>query len=95
MTDAPDMIWTAPTKSRCLVGFPEPSLNYSVPYRRADLPRPEDAQRIAELEAALKCALALCDTPIARRRLGIDPNNCELLDIARAALSGPAPGEGE
>ena len=53
MTDAPDMIWTAPTKSRCFVGFPEPSLNYCVPYRLSTLPRPEDAKRIAELEAAL------------------------------------------
>jgi hypothetical protein len=52
MTDAPDMIWTAPTKSRCLVGFPEPSLNFSVPYRRADLSDEKSAARIAELEAA-------------------------------------------
>ena len=55
--------------------------------RRADLPAPDAMACIAELEGALACALALCDTPIARRRLGIDPNTNEMLITARRALA--------
>ena len=51
MTDAPDMIWT----SKCGRALVTDQTRWAddVPYRRADLPRPEDAARIAELEAAL------------------------------------------
>ena len=42
MNDAPETIWTAPTSGRCHVGFDTMSMNYTVEYRRADLPLTTD-----------------------------------------------------
>ena len=44
----------------------------------------QDTMRI--IRDALQCAAALCDTPIARRRLGIDPQDDRLQHV-RAGLS--------
>ena len=42
----------------------------------------------ARLREALTNVMGYVDTPISRRRLGIDPNACEWLLPARAALKG-------
>ena len=65
MTD-PDMIWIDyPAANRAFCAYDEPpqtdTQHSRTPYRCADLPRPEDAQRIAELEAeiaALRASVA-------------------------------------
>jgi hypothetical protein len=53
----PGMIWIDyPAANRAFCAYDEPpqtdTQHSRTPYRRADLPRPEDAERIAELEAA-------------------------------------------
>jgi len=50
-------------------------------------PDEKDAE-IARLREALELARSLCDTPIARRRLGIEANDERIIAI-RAALSPP------
>lgn len=61
-------------------------------YRRADLPRPEDAARIAELEAALAPFAALLANHHATMKddhpvFGIDRNLITAGDLRRAALA--------
>lgn len=60
MTDAPEMIWVNPIttdRGPFLEGewYNEAGSRFiaSTPYRPADMPRPEDVARIADLEAAL------------------------------------------
>lgn len=44
---------------------------------------------VERLREALQCAKALCDTPIGRRRLNLEPPD-ERLELIRAALTGAA-----
>jgi hypothetical protein len=71
MTDTPEMIWAWPYNDEGGI-FASASDTFTDPedvegnntgqaYRRVDLPRPEDAVRIAELEAALAEASAAWD----------------------------------
>lgn len=50
----------------------------------ADMIRALTSER-DRLRAALECARSICDTPIARRRLGIEPSY-ERISLIRAAL---------
>lgn len=47
---------------------------------------PDLLAEVARLRGALQTAMGHFDTPIARRRLGIDPNDCEWLSECRDAL---------
>lgn len=47
--DAPERIWTAPTKGNCHVGFNTPSMNYTNEYVRADLAAPLTVQAAAQV----------------------------------------------
>jgi hypothetical protein len=49
-------------------------------------------ERVAKLRDALECARAIFDTPISRRRLGLDPHD-ERLAIFRAALQEDTPND--
>lgn len=80
----------------CLVYYSEPNvetplgeksappLGEEVTATEGDVVIDQDTMRI--IRDALQCAVALCDTPIARRRLGIDPDD-EHLQHLRAGLS--------
>ena len=47
---------------------------------------PDLATQVVRLTEALKNVMGIVDTPIGWRRLGVDVNNCEWLEEARAAL---------
>ena len=49
-------------------------------------------ERVAKLRDALECARAIFDTPISRRRLGLDPHD-ERLAIFRTALQEDTPND--